>query len=99
MNKLPHAIRAIILAINTIMWILIIAMGIGLVTYMENANAMSLCKFFEDGYRDGWCGEARADVGFCTGPLLVPLCFEGDYRTEMGAFQSGFNRGASDYNR
>ena len=85
-------------AINVVLWMLILCMGIGLLTYLENADArIPLCTFFEDGYTDGWCGESRTDLGFCTGPLLVPLCFENDHRSEMGAFQTGFNRGVSDY--
>jgi hypothetical protein len=132
MDKLPTGIRAILLAINTVMWILIIAMGVGLVAYTNSVDAglrrganpgigsrmaqaahpganpgsavqvqynLNSCRFFADGYRDGWCAAATADVGFCTGPTLVPLCFNGDYRTELGAFNAGFNRGERDYHR
>ena len=116
MDKLPTGIRAILLAINTVMWILIIAMGVGLVAYTNSVDAglrrganpgsavqvqynLNSCRFFADGYRDGWCAAATADVGFCTGPTLVPLCFNGDYRTEQGAFNAGFNRGERDYHR
>ena len=109
-------------ATNVVLWTIIIAMGVGLLIYIDSVDAqlvpganpgkyshldddllniqpvrLSFCQFFNDGYVDGWCSVEETMV--CVGPPLVPMCFHADYRSEMGAFQSGFNRGARDNRR
>lgn len=78
-------------------WVFIIALGIGLVGISDAQAKLTLCQFFDDGYNEGWCAAQNALI--CTSPPLIPLCFEGDHRTERGAFATGFVRGQRDQSR